>query len=134
MARDGKERRSDETPFWEWVVTAFGVLLVLGAAGFLVYGELTGGESPPDIVVQADSVHRASSAYLVTFRAINTGGSTAARLRIEGQLLSGGQAVETSEATLDYVPAHSERAGGLFFSRDPRAFNLSLRATGFELP
>ena len=39
-----------------------------------------------------------------------------------------------SEAVLDYVPAGSDREGGLWFSRDPRAGQLTLRAKGYADP
>jgi uncharacterized protein (TIGR02588 family) len=35
---------------------------------------------------------------------------------------------------LDYVPPRSSREGGLWFSRDPRAGRLTLRATGYAEP
>ncbi len=42
--------------------------------------------------------------------------------------------METSGATLDHLPARSNRAGGLFFDHDPRAFALRLRAKGYHEP
>ena len=35
---------------------------------------------------------------------------------------------------LDYLPPHSKRRGGLFFTRDPRQFELQARAFGYEEP
>lgn len=134
MASDKGQHQRERTPFWEWVVTGIGIVLVLGSLSFLLYRELTGGESPPDISVQAGAIHNASTTFLVTFRAINKGGSTASKLRIEGRLTLNGKTVETSEALLDYLPAHSERKGGLFFSHDPRRFDIELRPTGYEKP
>ena len=68
------------------------------------------------------------------FRAFNQGGSAAAELTIEGELISPDGSAETSEAVLDYVPARSSREGGLWFSGDPRAGQLTLRATGYADP
>jgi uncharacterized protein (TIGR02588 family) len=34
----------------------------------------------------------------------------------------------------DYVPGHSVRQGGLFFTRDPRSGHLSVRARGYSAP
>ena len=73
--------------------------------------------------------------YLVQFRAFNQGGSAAARAddrRGAHQVRTA--ATETSEAVLDYVPARSSREGGLWFSGDPRAGQLTLRATGYAEP
>jgi uncharacterized protein (TIGR02588 family) len=36
--------------------------------------------------------------------------------------------------TIDYVPSRSSRKAGLFFMRDPREFDLSLRALGYQSP
>ena len=53
---------------------------------------------------------------------------------MEGELRSGAGSVETSDTTIEYVPPHSERKGGLFFTSDPRQHELRLRAKGFEQP
>ena len=45
-----------------------------------------------------------------------------------------GGTIETSDTTLDYLPGRSEREGGLFFSRDPRGFDLRLRPKGYMKP
>lgn len=75
------------------------------------------------------------SGYLVQFNAFNEGGSTAEGVVIEGKLRRGPDpAVETSHTTLDYLPSHSELKGGLFFTQDPRQFDLQLRALGYEVP
>ena len=49
-------------------------------------------------------------------------------------ILSGGGADETSRVVFDYVPGHSVRQGGLFFTRDPRTGHLTLRARGYSAP
>jgi uncharacterized protein (TIGR02588 family) len=74
------------------------------------------------------------SGYLVTIRAVNHGGQTAAGLMVRGTLRDGGTTIETSQTRFQYVPAESERKGGLYFSQDPRTFELSLRAEGYERP
>ena len=72
--------------------------------------------------------------YLVQINVLNQGDATAATLKIEGLLLQGTKQVEMSETTIDYVPAHSKRKGGLFFASDPRRVTLQLRAKGYEEP
>jgi uncharacterized protein (TIGR02588 family) len=42
--------------------------------------------------------------------------------------------VETSQATIDYLPQRSERRGGLFFTRNPEGLDLNLRAEGYSEP
>jgi uncharacterized protein (TIGR02588 family) len=122
------------TPLLEWLVGLLGLILVLGSVGFLLYQALFGDSNPPDIAVQLDTITSISNGYLVKFRAMNQGEATAKGVIIEGQLNDTTGEVETSEATLDYIPANSEREGGLFFTQDPRQFELQLRSLGYEQP
>ena len=125
---------NDAPPPWEWAVALFGLVLVLGSIGFLAYQVVAGDDSPPDVLIRADAILPVKSGYLVQVRAVNQGGSTAAELRIEGTLRGESGSVETSETVIDYVPAHSHRKGGLFFTQDPRQFTLQLRAKGYAEP
>ena len=84
--------------------------------------------------MQVDSTLPTRNGYLVKFRAVNNGGSTVEGLTIEGTLRNGSETVETSDTVLEWVPAHSEREGGLFFTSDPRQHQLQLRAKGYENP
>ncbi|HKU53017.1 MAG TPA: hypothetical protein VJQ25_11150, partial [Nitrospira sp.] len=93
-----------------------------------------GDSSPPDVTVEIDRIVPAQNGFLVEFRLINEGGRTAAGLTVEGMLRNGTEILETSNTTVEYLPSHSERAGGLFFTLDPRAYDLQLRATGYETP
>ena len=118
-----------------WGIALFGLALVVGAIGFMLYEAAAGDSSPPDVTVRVDSILPTRNGYLVRFRAINEGGSTAEGLTVEGRLLRNGtEAVENSNTTIEYVPAHSEREGGLFFTSDPRQYELQLRAKGYEKP
>lgn len=117
----------------EWIAAAAGLTLLLGALGFLIHDALQDG-GPPDIAVVAESIQPVTSGFLVQIRAINHGGATAGRVLIEGTLLESSARIESSQATIGYLPLRSERRAGLFFTRDPRRFDLRLRATGYEVP
>ena len=121
-------------PLLEWIVGGLGAVLVGGAIGFLVYHSLTRDQTPPDVRVVAQRVLDLQNGYLVQFRALNQGGSAAAQLTIEGELAGPDGEVEVSEVVFDYLPPRSGREGGLVFSRDPRAGQLSLRAKGYARP
>jgi uncharacterized protein (TIGR02588 family) len=123
-----------ETPLLEWLVGALGAVLVCGAIAFLVYHALARDRTPPDIRVVAERVLDLQHGYLVQFRAFNQGNSAAAEVGIEGELAGPDGNTEMSEVVLDYLPPHSDREGGLVFSRDPRAGQLSLRAKGHARP
>jgi uncharacterized protein (TIGR02588 family) len=118
----------------EWIVGGIGALLVGGTIAFLVYHALARDLTAPDVRVVEQRVLALQDRYLVQFRAFNQGGSAAAQLTIEGELVGPDGTTETSEAVLDYVPPRSSREGGLWFSRDPRAGRLTLRATGYAEP
>jgi uncharacterized protein (TIGR02588 family) len=109
-------------------------VLVGSAIAFLVYHALARDRTPPDVRVVAHGVLDLPNGYLVQFRAFNHGGSAAAEVAIEGELAGPDGDAEVSEAVLDYLPPRSGREGGLVFSRDPRAGQLSLRATGYAKP
>jgi uncharacterized protein (TIGR02588 family) len=121
-------------PLLEWIVGGLGAALVGGAIAFLVYHSLARDRTPPDVRVAAQAVLDLQNGYLVQFRAFNQGASAAAELTIEGELESPGGTTEVGEVVLDYLPPHSGREGGLLFSRDPRAGQLSVRATGYARP
>ena len=118
----------------EWVVAAFGLVLVVGAVAFLLYQEFAVEAEPPDVVLQAGETIKSRQGYLVLVTVRNEGGQTAAGLTISGSLEDDSGVVETSETTLDYLPPHSEREAGLLFSESPEAYRLTLRAEGYQRP
>jgi uncharacterized protein (TIGR02588 family) len=131
------ERDSDEArpiPVTEWIVAALGFMLVAGTIGYLVWLATSRDETPPDVRVVADGVVALQDGWLVQFRAANAGGQAAAEVLIEGELAGPDGPIETSEATIDYLPPRSEREGGLIFSRDPRQHEMRLRAKGYVDP
>lgn len=131
---DNDQEKLNDAPFWMWGIGLLGLLFVLGSIGFMLYEAIAGDSSPPDVIVEIDSILPARNGFLVEFRAINEGGRAAAGLTVEGELRNGAQIVETSDSTIEYVPSHSEREGGLFFTLDPREYDLQLRAKGYETP
>ena len=131
----GKDQgKIKDAPLWMWGIALLGLVLVLGSIVFMLYEAAAGDSSPPDVTVRADSIRPTRNGFLVEFRAINEGGSTAEGLTVEGELRDGTESVETSNTIIEYVPSHSEREGGLFFTSDPRQYELRLRAKGYEKP
>jgi uncharacterized protein (TIGR02588 family) len=130
--RAGKARRP--IPVTEWVVAALGAALVAATIAYLVWLALSRDDAPPDVQVVAGSVHAVQNGYVVEFRAVNAGGQAAAGLLVEGELTGPDGVIETAEATIDYLPPRSERAGGLIFKEDPRRHELRLSAKGYVDP
>lgn len=130
-----KKARSDGTPALEWVSAAAGLLIALAMVGTILAEGVRGTDDPvPLLAVTAQSVTPAAQNHVVTVRVTNESGRTAAAVQIEGVLKRGAEEVESSIATIDYVPGHSEAMGGLVFTADPRAHQLELRVTGYEHP
>jgi uncharacterized protein (TIGR02588 family) len=132
--RDHRDATTTGTSGLEWAAAAFGGVLLASLVGYLAYTGLTAPAGPPGIVVRTGDVDQAPAGFTLQFTARNEGKSTAAAVKIRGRLLTENQVVEESEAVLDYVPERSEREGGLFFERDPRQHNVSVRAVGYAKP
>ncbi|WP_188261541.1 hypothetical protein [Azospirillum tabaci] len=117
-----------------WISSGLGLLLFLGSVGVLGYEGITRGNGPPVITAMVEEVVPAGPRWLAHIRVTNDGGKTGAKVQVEGQLMAGDEALETSVAEFDYVPAGSEQKGGLFFDRDPRAHDVRLRVLGYVEP
>lgn len=117
-----------------WGIALVGLAMVVGSIGFMLYEAAAGDPSPPDVTVRVDLILPTRNGHLVKFRVVNEGGSTAEGLTVEGELRNGIESVETSNTTIEYVPSHSEREGGLYFTLDPKEYELRLRAKGYEKP
>ena len=129
-----KQQEKDFIPIWEWIVAAVGLVLVAGVIGFLLYEAFSGERLPPDVKLSVKSVVQTRNGFLVRITAVNEGGMTAEGVIIEGELRSGSEVLERSRTTIDYLPPGSEKRGGLFFTRDPRRFELQVRPLGYEEP
>lgn len=128
------DREHRNPPAAQWFVAGLGVLLFIGCIAALAYEAFSADGRPPDVTVVADSTLRVSDGWLVRVTVHNAGGRTAANVSVEGSLLQDDSVVERSEFTLDHVPPRSSRTAGLNFTRDPAAYGLDLRATGFTDP
>jgi uncharacterized protein (TIGR02588 family) len=134
MDHEGRHKKITEAPWWMWGIAVFGLALVAASIAFMLYEAAAGDSSHADVTVHVDSTLPTRNGYLVKFRAVNQGGSTVEGLTIEGVLRNGSDVMETSDTVLEWLPAHSEREGGLFFTADPRHYQLHLRARGYENP
>lgn len=129
-----KQQEKDAIPIWEWIVAGVGLVLVAGVIGFLIYEAFSGNRLPPDIKLSVGSVVQTRNGFLVTITAVNQGGITAEGVDIEGELKRGTETIERSQTTIDYLPPRSNKKAGLFFTRDPRQFELQVRPLGYEEP
>jgi uncharacterized protein (TIGR02588 family) len=132
--RHETRQKPSRTPWLEWLAAGIGLVLTLGVLGSIGWQAFGDSSAPPAIVVEVMRVDAVEKGYRVEFRARNTAGSTAAQVEIEGKLAADGAEVETGHVVFDYIPGHSERKGGMFFTREPQLDRLTLRALGFATP
>lgn len=121
------ERKSHQAPLLEWLVGGVGALIFAAILIVLLSNALSDPGRPPDIVVEVDDIAPTREGYVVTFTAHNNGDTTAAAVEIAGEVRG-----EARSATLNYLPPHSARRGGLFFAGDPRG--VTLHAEGYQDP
>ena len=131
-----RKKPRDGIPPLEWAAAALGLLIAAGDDRRRSCSRACAATDDPVplLAVTAETVTPAAQNYVVTVRLTNDSGRTAAAVQVEGVLKRGEEEVETSIATVDYVPGHSEAKGGLVFTEDPRAHQLELRVTGYEHP
>lgn len=133
-SRTGHKSKVSEIPPLEWAVAAIGLALVVATAVLLVVQGYSNGGSPPDIALRVESISKLNNGYVATVKAMNVGGAAAADVRVEGELVGASGVAEKSEMSFQYLPPHSEREGGIFFTKDPRQFEVRLTAKGYESP
>jgi uncharacterized protein (TIGR02588 family) len=132
----GEARCTDggATPWLEWIASGIGLILALGTLGVITAEMLSGGRPVPAVIVDMEGVVETPAGFVALIRAHNPAGATAAKVEIEGKLRQGDDVLETSRIEFDYVPARSERRGGLYFKNDPRHYRLEARALGYSEP
>ena len=127
--------KSGRYPLVEWVSAAIGLAITGGMFGFLALEVLQHRDGvPPLMEVAPVALISAAERYVVEVEVKNVSRKTGAAVQIEGTLKRGNEAVETSGATVAYVPGQSQRRAGLVFTQDPRNYRLELRVTGYERP
>jgi uncharacterized protein (TIGR02588 family) len=135
--QDGQteEEVSNAASPWEWAIASVGAVAILSLIAFFIFQGMAGEKAPADVVIQQQPVVQVQGGYLVPIQMRNLGGNTAEGLEVEGTLKGrAGTTIETSETTIEYLPPYSKEEGGLFFTKDPRQYNLELRPKGYEVP
>lgn len=129
-----KRKRTAGTSTLEWIIALISSLVVTATIAFLIYEAIVEEDTPPLIEIRTESVTPYEKGYIVELMVHNSGHATAAQLIIEGTLLDGDSTIQTSTATLDYLPAHSLRRAALIFAHDPNRYRLQVRPSGFTYP
>lgn len=121
-------------PRSEWAAASVGGGLLLAAVGYLVWNAALSADAPPDVAAAVLRVDRLNDGWRALVRADNHGGTTAAEVAVEAELSRPGQPPERATITFDYIPADSQRTGGVFFRNDPGGGTVTVRAIGYRDP
>ena len=124
--------QATDIPRVEWIVGGIGLLIVMLTIAVLLYEAVAGDKSPPDIKLTVKSIESLRNGFLVTVRAENEGGEPAARVAVKAELMEEAKVTDESETQFEYLPPHSSRDAGVFFTRDPRDGEVRLKALGYE--
>ena len=116
------------------VLAALGLIFVIASFGLMLREALTAGKRVAQLSIAVDEILPSAHGYLVSLVIENRGNATAAAVVVRGTLRRDGKDVETSELTVDYVPAGSRRDIALFFTNNPRQGNLGVRPLGYVEP
>ena len=133
MAKTTKKASAHISRQTRWLAS-LGVIFVLGSFAMLLRESSSAGGPVAEIAIRVDEIVPSAHGYLVSLKIDNAGDATAASLTVEGVLMRGETAVETSLITVDYVAAESVRDAALFFSNDPRLGRLIVRPKGYIEP
>jgi uncharacterized protein (TIGR02588 family) len=133
-AQTRRSGKADSKPWLEWTASTVGLLIALALMSLLAWNAFHHDGRPPAVLIEVGRILQQPNGYTVEIQARNAGSSTAANVQVEGTLTRDGQHVETARARLDFVPAHSVRRGGLFFTNDPKRHDLQVRALGYAEP
>ena len=130
-----KKMKQAKVPLLEWVAAGFGALVAALLIGLIGWNAArSNSQAVPLIKAEIVRILPADDGHVLDIRLTNAGAQSAAGVQVEVSLKKGGEEVETSSATIDYVPARSEATGGLIVRADPRAHEVELRVTGYEIP
>lgn len=132
--KDRDEGHSQTIPAMEWIVSFLGAILVSVMIATTLYQGVRSTGPYPELSVVIEHVEKTETAYLVVFKAQNTGDVTAADVTIEGQIIRDGLTIEMVSVTLNFVPAKSGAGGGMLFENDPNIFAMKLRVVSYTEP
>lgn len=128
--RREREPSAERIPAVQWVVASLGAGVTLATVGYLVFLSVAGAKTPSDIRVNVDSVYWNGSGWAAAFTARNLGDQTAQQVLVRARAGS----ADVGETTLDFLPGHGRRSGGIHLDeRSPEA-GLRLTAESWTIP
>lgn len=120
--------------WFEWMVFAVGLVLVVLTLGYLTYEGATMGSEPPSLEVRLGAPEQRAHNFIVPVTVKNHGDQTAGGIHIEVLMESGGEEKARGELDIPFLPRHATREGWVTFDEDPRGAQLKARVLGYEKP
>lgn len=117
----------------EWVALIASILAIAGLVVLLAVDALSGTGSPPQPVVRVGADGYATEAGWVQPATVRNLGDEAAETIAVRASARVGDATETSDVTIDYLPAGSAASIFFGFSAQPSG-EVSIRVVGFRAP
>jgi uncharacterized protein (TIGR02588 family) len=133
-AEGGKLRTAQGTSAIEWLAAGIGGLVFTAMIAYMVVAGLDATDGVPSIEIVSATPVRQGRTFIVRFEARNVGNQTASGLVVKATLTRGETEIETSEATIDYLPTGSARSGGFFFKHDPKDYVLEVMPASYADP
>ena len=119
----------------EWTVFGVSAVIIAATVALLVHDAvISKGKSRPDLRVSTGEITPRSGGYAVPVIVTNVGDATAEQARIQIALMSGGEAVETAELIIAFVPRKSQREASVVFRRDPACCEVVAHTIAHETP
>ncbi len=112
----------------EWAVFGLGLVLTLGAVGFLAADALQPGTGPPELTVTLGAASASGSQTFVPVRVANGGGEGAEQVRIVVCDASGA----CEEIAFALVPRDGTREGVVGFAEPPGGRTFTAHVAGFQ--
>lgn len=131
---ENKRTGTDEIPLSEWMVSAVGLILVLGSLSFLLYKAIVVERVPPAIAGRLMESMKTDDGFLAKVEVVNRGGEAVSALTVKGEMKTLSQDTVVREVIVDYLPAHSSRTIGMFFPEQPDPASLRITFGGYSEP
>ena len=129
-----EQQREGGPPFWEWAIAGVGLVLLLASVAYFAWFAGSGPVATPAPRIEVTGIEQQGARYVVLVRVRNPSRSPVAELKVTGTLKRQGNAVEETETQFAFIPGASLREGALFFTRNPREFELELAPKSFQKP
>lgn len=125
-----QERRANQV---EWALGLLSSLIVLTILVFLLYEGMSDSGAPPELRVEVDRSVDFDESGHVRFAVFNSGDRPASHVVVSAlELDEDGAVMKQQTVVVDYVPARSNKTGGLYV--DPQAERVDFRIDGYVDP